>query len=128
MSGKRILIVDDERLTRVSLADFLQDMGHDTATAGDGETAIQLQQEQPFDVCIVDIRMPGMDGIETIMHLHRIAPRSRFLICTGSPQFALSPALERLGLSEKDIVRKPVLDMNVFVSLIKHMMGEPADE
>lgn len=128
MPPTRILIVDDERLTRISLADFLQDMGYDTATAGDGETAIQLQQEQPFDVCIVDIRMPGMDGIETILHLHRVAPHSRFIICTGSPQFALSPALKEIGLLEGDIVRKPVLDMNIFVSLIERVAGESADE
>ena len=128
MPNQRILIVDDERLTRTSLADFLQDMDHDTATAGDGETAIRLQQERTFDVCIVDIRMPGMDGIETITHLHQVAPRSRFIICTGSPQFALSPALQAIGLSEDDIVRKPVLDMNIFLPLIAQKTEERADE
>ena len=84
----------------------------------DGESAIQMQQELPFDVCIVDIRMPGMGGGETILKFHQIAPDSRFVICTGSPQFALSPALRELGLSERDIVRKPVLDMKIFVALI----------
>lgn len=119
MSNKRILVVDDERLTRISLADFLEDMGYETVAASDGEMAIQLQREQPFEACIVDIRMPGIDGVETIMRLHDIAPHSRFIICTGSPQFALSPALEDMGISERDIVRKPVLDMNVFLSLIE---------
>ncbi|MBU0495086.1 MAG: response regulator [Chloroflexi bacterium] len=129
MSAIRILVIDDESLTRISLADFLQDMDYETATASSGEAAIHLQEERPFDVCIVDIRMPGMDGIETIQHLHRIAPQSQFIICTGSPQFALSPMLSEIGLSEDDIVRKPVLDMNVFLMLITQMMpGEVVHE
>jgi DNA-binding NtrC family response regulator len=116
---KRVLIVDDERLTRVSLADFLQDMGYETAVASDGESAAQLQQERPFDVCIVDIRMPTMGGVEVILTLHRIASSSRFIVYTGSPQFMLPPALEEIGLMECDIVRKPVLDMEVFAALIE---------
>lgn len=123
MSCKRVLIVDDERLTRISLVDFLADMGFETAGAADGESAIALQQVQPFDFCIVDIRMPGVDGVETIMALHRLNARSHFFICTGSPQFMLSPGLEEIGLSDRDIVFKPVLDMNVFVDLIAQVEG-----
>ncbi len=118
MPTRRILIVDDERLSRISLADFLYEAGYDTAVAGDGESAIQLQQQQPFDVCIVDIRMPGIDGIETIHALHRISPNSRFIICTGSPQFTLSPSLKEIGMSEYCVVHKPVLDMNIFLDLL----------
>ena len=118
MSAKRMLIVEDERLTRISLAEFLKDRGYEIAVATDGESAIEIQQDHPFDVCIVDIRMPGMEGGETILRLYQIAPDSRFIIYTGSPQFALSPALKELGLSERDIVRKPVLDMGIFVALI----------
>lgn len=118
MPTKRVLVVDDERLTRISLADFLRDLGYETATASDGESAVQLQQEQPFDVCIVDIRMPMMGGVDVILTLHQIAPSSRFIVYTGSPQFVLPPVLEEIGLSEHDIVRKPVMDMDVFVALI----------
>ena len=118
MTPKRILVVDDERLTRISLADFLQEMDYETSTAGDGKSAIQLQREHPFDVCIVDIRMPDMDGVETIQSLHLIAPGSRFIVYTGSPQFALTPNLVQVGVTEHHVVRKPVADMNVFVSLI----------
>lgn len=118
MSIKRILIVDDEHLTRISLAGFLHDAGYETAAASNGESAIQLQREQPFDLCIVDIRMPGIDGVETILRMNRIASNSRFIICTGSPQFTLTPALKEINMSERHIVRKPILDMNIFVTLI----------
>jgi DNA-binding NtrC family response regulator len=124
MSKQRILIIDDEYLTRISLADFLQESGYETATASDAETAFILQGTNPFDVCIVDIRMPGIDGIETILTLHQLTPTTRFLIYTGSPQFTLPPPLENLGISEQHIVRKPVIDMQVFVSLIETMKNE----
>lgn len=118
MQPRRILIVDDEHLTRISLADFLDEMGYETAVAGDGESAVRLVQERSFDVCIVDIRLPGMDGVETILRLHQTMPDAHFIIYTGSPQFALSPPLQAIGVSERDIVRKPVLDMEVFATLI----------
>jgi DNA-binding NtrC family response regulator len=113
-----VLIVDDERLTRISLADFLNGEGYETATASDGESAIQLHQKRSFDVCIVDIRMPTMRGVDVILTLHQITPRSRIIVYTGSPQFVLPPVLEEIGLSERDIVRKPVIDMGVFIPLI----------
>ncbi|MBN1991261.1 MAG: response regulator [Anaerolineae bacterium] len=119
MASKRILVVDDERLTRISLADFLREAGYETVAASNGQTALQLQQEHSFDVCIVDIRMPGPDGVETILALHRVAPGTRFIIYTGSLQFTLPLSLEELGLSEGHIVRKPVLDMQIFVTFIE---------
>lgn len=119
MTTKRILIVDDEHLACVSLADFLRDAGYEAVAVGDGNSAVELQQKRPFDVCIVDIRMPGLDGVETIVALHRVASGSRFIVYTGSPQFALSPMLKKIGLSECDVVKKPVLDMDVFLALIE---------
>ena len=123
MAPKRILIIDDERLTRISLADFLEEMGYDTATASDGEAGLQLYREHPFDICIVDIRMPNLDGVETIRALHRIAPTCHFIVYTGSPRFTLPPALEQLGITEHHIIRKPVIDMNIFVELIDQLIA-----
>lgn len=128
MSTRRILVVDDERLTRISLADFLQEAGYETVSTGDGESAIRLQEKQPFDVCIVDIRLPGIDGVETILSLHRIEPQTRFIVYTGSPQFALSPALKKIGLSRNQVVRKPVFDMNVFIRLITSEIERGLDD
>ena len=118
MTRKRILIIDDERLTRISLADFLEESGYDTTVAVDGESAIQLHRFHKFDVCIVDIRMPGMDGVEVIQVLHQIASESIYIICTGSPQFVVPPILEKLGIKQQHVVFKPILDMQIFVPLI----------
>jgi len=118
MPNKRILVVDDEPLALVSLAAFLQEAGYETVTAPNGELAIQHQKKRPFDVCIVDIRMPGIDGVETILALAEIAPDSRFIVYTGSPQFTLPSVLEKVGLTEQYIVQKPVLDMGIFLTLL----------
>jgi DNA-binding NtrC family response regulator len=118
MAVKRVLIVDDERLARISLADFLQESGYEVIAVSDGESAIRQQQQQPFDVCIVDIRMPSMNGVETMLALHRAGPDSLYIVYTGSPQFVVTPALEEIGLTEQCVVRKPVIDMGVFVALI----------
>ena len=135
MTTRRILVIDDERLTRISLADFLKETGYQTASAGNSETALQLQQEDPFDICIVDIRMPNVDGVETILSLQRVAPNCQFIIYTGSPQFTLPPALTKLGLTEQHIVRKPIIDMSIFAELIDQLAksrnpqtGELADD
>ena len=124
MSTKRILVIDDERLTRISLADFLLETDYEIYAVSDGKSAVQLQQQQPFDVCIVDIRMPDMDGVETILALHDISSHSRYLIYTGSPQFTLTSALENLGISEKYLVRKPIMDMSIFITLIEQTINE----
>lgn len=126
MTSKRVLIVDDEFLTRISLADFLQEMGYIVTSVGGGAEAIALQRTEAFDVCIVDIRMPGISGIQTLLALHCIAPQSRYLIYTGSPHFTLPADLENIGIIEYDIVRKPLLDMRVFVDLIEAPPPKPA--
>jgi CheY-like chemotaxis protein len=118
MSTKRILVVDDERLTRITLTAFLLDAGYPTASVEDGHSAVALHQDRPFDVCIVDIRMPGMDGVETILALHRVSPHSRFIIYTGSPQFSPPRRLREINLSENDVVQKPVFDMRIFLDMI----------
>lgn len=119
MSKNRVLIVDDERLTGIALADYLEEEGFQSAVAEDGQTAIKLQKQHPFDVCIVDIRMPGMDGVEAILTLHQISSLSRFVVCTGSPQFTVPDALKAIGVAQQAVVLKPILDMQVFVNLLK---------
>ena len=121
MSVTTILVIDDEYLTRISLADFLEEAGYRTKAVANGPAALQYQQQQPFDVCIVDIRLPGMDGIETMLALRKISNHSRYIIYTGSPQFSLTPDLEKVGLTGEYILHKPVPDMSIFLTLIQQL-------
>lgn len=119
----QILIVDDELMTRMTLAGYLRDYGYTVKAVSSAREAIQYQQITPYEICIVDIRMPGIDGVETIRQLHTIEKTTRYIIYTGSPQFKLPPNLRATGLREEHIVHKPILDMGVFVELIKSLLS-----
>ncbi len=67
----RILIVDDEINMRLTLADILRDESYEVDTAASGEEAVALCESQKFDVILMDVRMPGMDGIEAFLHIRR---------------------------------------------------------
>ncbi|MFA5701211.1 MAG: response regulator, partial [Desulfuromonas sp.] len=61
-----ILIVDDEQSIQTSLAGILQDEGYQTSCASDGETALRLIHEEAPELILLDIWMPGMDGINVL--------------------------------------------------------------
>jgi DNA-binding NtrC family response regulator len=117
----RVLIVDDEIITRISLSDYLCDAGFEVDAVESTDKAIMKQSCKAYNVCIVDIRLPGTDGVETIRNLYQRHNATKFIIYTGSPRFTLSEDLKLVGLAEKNIVRKPVIDMQVFVDLIEEL-------
>ncbi|MHC4564582.1 MAG: sigma-54-dependent transcriptional regulator [Planctomycetota bacterium] len=65
----QILVVDDEEIKRVSLADDLENAGFETASASHGEEAIDLLTQESFDVVLTDLRMPNMDGMELLKYI-----------------------------------------------------------
>ncbi|MBD3245957.1 MAG: response regulator, partial [Candidatus Omnitrophica bacterium] len=68
--SKKILIIDDEELIVRSLARLLQKNGYTVFVAKRGEDALVMAEEEEFDLIIADIRMPGMNGVETIKQLN----------------------------------------------------------
>lgn len=68
MSRNKVLVVDDDKLLQESMKDVLIDK-YDVTIAGSGETAIQVLKAQPIDLVMLDIRLPGMDGIDTLRHI-----------------------------------------------------------
>lgn len=66
----RILVAEDEALIRLDLVETLQDLGYEVvAEAGDGETALELAQKVPVDVALLDVSMPGLDGLSVAAEL-----------------------------------------------------------
>jgi DNA-binding NarL/FixJ family response regulator len=82
----RLLLVDDHPVMRAGLANLLgaEEDFHVVAQADDGESALRLWQEHHPDVCLLDITMHGIDGIETLRRLRQIAPTARVLMLTSS--------------------------------------------
>lgn len=88
-----VLIIDDEPMLRRSIADFLSDEDrYEILQAGDGESALDLLLHSTVDICLVDLRLPGINGIEFILRAQQAHPALRFLIHTGSPEEQLPRA------------------------------------
>ena len=83
----RVMLVDDHDLFRTGLRNLLEEQGvHIVAEAPDGSTALQLVRELTPDVVVMDLNMPGMNGIEATREITRVAPLTRVLVLTISDQ------------------------------------------
>jgi DNA-binding NtrC family response regulator len=78
-----ILVVDDEAAIRESLKDWLMEDGYSVALAIDGENAIAMVQESQYDVILLDLKMPGIDGLETMRRIKEVSPDSEVLMMTA---------------------------------------------
>jgi DNA-binding NarL/FixJ family response regulator len=108
----RVLVVDDEPLIVTGLRVFLEDEGMLVDSAGSGEEAVDIvRNDSGFDVCIMDLRLPGMNGDNTIRALHKICPDLKFIIHTGSTDYSIPDDLRALGIDESLFFAKPLLDM-----------------
>ena len=118
-----ILIVDDEEAIRENLSAFFEDEGMRVTTAESGEKAIEIvQQGNSFDVCIMDMRLTGMDGNATIKAIARLSPGLQFLIHTGSSQYVLTDELRAIGMTDGHVFMKPLGDMGVMADKIRSLL------
>jgi CheY-like chemotaxis protein len=84
-SGLRILVIDDDPAVRELLYDVLAGEGYSVKTADCGEAAVRLFREDPFKLVVLDIRMPGMGGLEVLRQLKRADPSVFVVMITGYP-------------------------------------------
>ena len=120
----KVLLLDDEPNIRDSLGEFLEDCGIPTVRAASAEEALELDGLDGVLLAVVDIRLGGMDGLEFIKILHARRPGIRYLIHTGSTDFQLDAQLRKIGLTESEVLFKPVLDMSVFQQAIRKKLAE----
>ncbi|MFB3879962.1 MAG: response regulator [Armatimonadota bacterium] len=83
MTPLRILVVDDEQSICMLLQDVLARFGHSVVTCQDGANAVDLAQDHQFGLVFLDIRMPGMGGLEVLKRLRRLQPDATFVMITG---------------------------------------------
>ena len=101
-----ILVVDDDDLLRDTVLNNLRMAGYEAEGAATGETAAMLCRDKVFDVAIIDLNLPGMDGLATLKTLKDIRPDICVIIMTGFGTIPSAIAAMRLGAS--DYVTKPV--------------------
>jgi CheY-like chemotaxis protein len=122
----RVLVVDDEPLIVTGLRVFLEDEGMQVDSAASGEEAAAIvSNDSGFDVCIMDMRLPGMNGDTTIRTLHDICPDLKFVIHTGSADYTIPDDLRVLGIDENVLFAKPLLDMQPLAETIAALAGRP---
>lgn len=100
-----ILIVDDERSTRQALAELFNQLGYKASQAASGDEALNLLAEQAYDVVVLDLRMPGKDGVSVLAVAEEIAPDSAFIVFTAYA--STDTAIAALRSGAVDYLQKP---------------------
>ena len=104
MSQASILLVDDEFPIRATLGDLLRRRGYDVQTADSGEEALDRIAQRPFDLFLLDLRLPGVDGITVAQRVRERYPDAAILILTGHG--SLDSAIEGIHLGVFDYMLK----------------------
>jgi DNA-binding NtrC family response regulator len=100
-----ILVVDDEETVRRSYARILGEMDCDAQSAVDGAQALHAMEQRPFDVVLLDLRMPGPHGLDVLKAIKGRWPASEVVVITGYP--TIESAREALRLGACDYLAKP---------------------
>jgi len=101
-----ILIVDDEEVVRRSHLRSLADSGCHAEAAEDGRQAISVMEQHPFDVILLDLRMPGLDGMDVLKTIKKRWPESEVVVITGYP--TIETAKEAVRLGAQNYIAKPI--------------------
>jgi DNA-binding NtrC family response regulator len=122
-SLRSIMVVDADPTVLMNQAAYLEDEGFTVLTATTGEVALRMLTREPSpELVVLNVRLADMNGEEFILRAHGIAPALRFLIHTGSPEYAVPQALSEIGITEQDIVRKPAQDLSVLRGAISRLL------
>jgi len=112
----RILVIDDEESIRKSLAAVLEEKGYLVDTAENGKEAIEKSKTRPYNLALVDIRLPDMDGVQLLTAIKETIPKTIKIIITGYP--SLENAIEAVNKGADAYIIKP-FDMNKLLDMIK---------
>jgi DNA-binding NtrC family response regulator len=113
----RVLFVDDEKPLQEFMRSELPRLGHEVTVCPDGRSALKALEKTSFDVAILDLRMPGMSGIELLEQLKQMTPDTEAVMMTGHG--SLESAVEAMRLGAFDYVRKPCELSQIEAILIK---------
>lgn len=116
----RILVVDDNEDFRSMLLDFLQSLGCTARGTGDGEAALALLREVTFDLLFVDLRLPGMDGLDLIRQAKSLQSLAPIIVVTGYA--SKESAIEAVRLGVTDYLEKPIRNLAELASTVERAL------
>jgi DNA-binding NtrC family response regulator len=117
----KVLLVDDEEEFLKTLTRRLELRGLKVTGATRGAEAVQLADKQNFDAIVIDLAMPGMDGLETLKRIKKSHPDAEIIMLSG--QGTVKTSIEAMKLGAEDFLEKPV-DMQELLSKIDEMKNK----
>jgi DNA-binding response OmpR family regulator len=126
MTGRSVLIVDDEKNIRLTLSQALEVLEVETDTAANGEEALAKLKEKEFGLILLDLKMPGMDGMEVLRRVSEIRPDIRMIIITAYG--TVESAVEAMKLGAADFIQKPFAPEEIRGLVSRVMDREKIDE
>jgi len=121
----RILVVDDDETIRNSMKAILEDEGYLVDLACIGEEAIQLTMKKTYNIALLDIRLPDMEGVELLKLMLDSVPRTRKVMVTGYP--SMQNAIAALNKSADAYLLKPI-DIEKLLALVKEQLEAQENE
>jgi len=120
-----ILVVDDLRSIRLTLGGILEDEGYNVVLAENGYQAIEMAKQTPFDLIFMDIKMPGINGVQTFREIKKVNPQAVVIMMTAySVEDLIKEALEEGAYA---VVYKP-FDIEKILSLIESALRCPCPQ
>ena len=119
-----ILVVDDEPVARQSLSDILRLEGYSVNSVPNGQAAVEYVRTHPVDLMVVDLRMPGMDGLEVIQVVNQTSPDTEVILLTAHG--STETAIQALRLRIHDYLLKPALPAQIVASVKKGLARREA--
>ncbi len=106
MRKARILLVDDEVAFTANMSKLLSRRGYDVSAVNDGESAVRAIEDEEYDVAMLDLRMPGMDGIAALKVMKRKRPLMEVIILTGHG--SVETGIQGMNIGAFDYAMKPI--------------------
>ena len=120
--NEKILVVDDERSIRESLSKVLRAEGYEIVLAENGQQAIEKLAQEPIDLLLLDLGLPGKDGWATLRWLAQVSPLLPVIIITGRWKQG-----ELAAAAEVDVLMEKPLDVPVLFQIIHELLQEPPE-
>ncbi len=118
----KILVLDDDKSVLLNTVCYLEDEGFIVISAESAEDALNFLDAEAPGVAVVDMRLPGMDGNDFIREAVKIKPDLKFIVMTGSSQYSIPADLRALGITQEDILKKPLAEMKRITDRIEFLL------
>jgi len=118
---EKVLLVDDEREFVDTLAERMRSRGMDVATSESGIEALELIDKESYDVVVLDLQMPGMDGLEVLARIKSRQPEVQVVLLTGHA--TVEKGVEAMKRGALEFLEKPI-DLSVLAEVIHQAKAE----